>query len=185
MEVVFGLLSKGLHHPQQRLRPCHTVHGHRVIARHAAGLQLAYPVLGRCERQARRAVQVRLETRLVEQHIVETAEGRGLSAQRTDQRQLRADEVHHQAEAHLLRISQSLLGLFVHLRQRLAEEQHISDMAVTGIGGVGQIADVVGRDESPAQQFPALAHRAHPARHEHREAQVGASLMTIEPAPVD
>ncbi|MCY1220414.1 hypothetical protein D9M72_324250 [compost metagenome] len=182
VEVILGLLREGLHRPQQRLHPRHAVHGRGVIARHAARLQLAYPVLGRCQRQARCAVQVRFESRLVEQFIVETAESRGLPAQRADQRQLRADEIHHQAEAHLLRIGQALSGLLMHLRQRFAEEQHIGDMAVAGIGGVRQVADAVGRDESSVQQFPALAHGAHPARHEHREAQVGSRFMAIQAA---
>ncbi|MCY1363809.1 hypothetical protein D9M69_505880 [compost metagenome] len=66
VEVILGLLGEGLHHPQQRLRPSHAVQGREVVTRHAARLQLANPVLGCRQRQARRAVQVRFETRFVE-----------------------------------------------------------------------------------------------------------------------
>ena len=61
-----------------------------------------------------------LEPSLIELLVVEGAEFRRQAAQRADQPELRGDEVDDEAEPHLLRKREAILGFALHLGERIA-----------------------------------------------------------------
>ncbi|MNN08218.1 hypothetical protein D3C81_1210680 [compost metagenome] len=94
-------------------------------------------------------------------------------------------ETDHQTEADSLRVSQTRFSLHLHFRQRLANEQQVGNQAIASVGCIGQIAGAVAGAERTPQQFAALAHRAHPAHHEDRKAQVGTRFVLRKATAVD
>src|SRR5262249_15572016 len=96
-----------------------------MVSRSEPRLQLPDPVHARSEGCARVASQAPLEPTFVEPRLVESAERRGQTAERADQRQLCGDHVGDETEAGLSGKLQAVLRFALHIRKRVANRQQV------------------------------------------------------------
>src|SRR5271167_2115887 len=98
-----------------------------------------------------------LEPALVEPFLMEGAECRRQATQRPDQTKLRSDDFDHQSKASFASKVEPLLGLLLHLHQRISNCEQIRVQVVAAICRKGQVADFGGNVEGATHQIPATS----------------------------
>src|SRR5687767_10284349 len=88
-----------------------------------------------------------LQPLLVALDVVEAAECRRETAKRPDQLELCGDEVDNETEPRLAREVEPVLGLALHLGERITAGEELRDQAVAAKGRVGEVSGLLRRVE--------------------------------------
>ena len=78
-----------------------------------------------------------------------------------------------------------MLGFALHLGQRIARREQVRGQFVAAIGGVSEVADLVGRLERAAQQIAASPDMSRPRQNDVAKIHIDPGLETCQPAFFD
>src|SRR5919197_4299570 len=154
-----------------------------MIAGKEARLQLADPIPALGTRQIRITGETALNPKLVKLLVIKGAERRRQAAQRSDEPELRGNDVNDETEPHLLRKRETMFGLTLHLDERIARREKERVHCIGGIRRISKIADLVGGAERATHQITAGPDVPGPYTDEGSQEHIGPGLEALKPAP--
>ena len=183
IEVGFGDLQHPRRSPEQAFGTLKSLDCGVVVAGKKAGLQLSHPVPALGNRERGVPCETSLELDFVELPVIERTECRRLSAQRQDQRELRADDVVNEAVAGTTYELEPRIRLALNVGKCIAGRESIRYKAVAAVACIRNFAALACGVKAATHQIltaskvlrPRLDHLCEDKEHLRLEAiQVGA-----------
>jgi hypothetical protein len=122
-----------------------------------------------------------LQPLLVALDVVEAAECRRETAKRPDQLELCGDEVDNETEPRLAREVEPVLGLALHLGERITAGEELRDQAVAAKGRVGEVSGLLRRVEGVPRGRAVRPGMPYRGIREVSESQVDPGLQAVHP----
>ena len=154
--MIFGQLEDGRRRPEEALRLRGRLDGGRIVAGKEARLQLADPVQAGGIAKTRLARQAAARTdRSSNPSSSKQPKFRRQTAERPDQRELRGDEVDDETEPRPSREFEPVLGLALHLGERIAAREKVREQVVAAKRRIGEVAGLLRDFEGATQRAAA------------------------------
>src|SRR6516225_6254557 len=126
-----------------------------------------------------------LKSKLIEFVIVEGAKFRRQPTEGPDKSELRGDLVCNKTEPNLLRKLETILGLMLHLRERIPRREKVRNQVVAAVSRKGKVTDPIGGIEGATHQIAAGPDMSRPWQDDISEKHVGSGLKTLQSAFFD
>src|SRR3954447_20016481 len=114
-----------------------------------------------------------LKSTLIEPFMVEAAKSRCQPTKSPDKSELSRDLVNDEAEPNLPRKLEPILGLTLHLRERISRREKVRDQVVAAVCRKGKVTDPVGGIEGTTYQIAASLDMSRPWQDDISERHIG------------
>src|SRR5215470_4475368 len=180
VEVILRCLEEGGRCPEQS--PCirRRLNRGRIVSRKEARLDLSDPIPVFRDHERAIAGQMTLELYFVKAFLVEGAESRRHSPQRTDESALRRDNSDDHTESDTSRELETSLSFTLHLGQRVSSREKICVQVVAAECGIDEITDPAGGVETASLELSPCLDVSRPWRDKSPKIHIGAGLIAMQ-----